>query len=286
MPADGIVDLGVWQLGKGEEWETAPSELSGWDPDTDVLLRRELRVDLETLRSQTLLHEPASFRAVTTWDSSSTGMSGSAGSTPISGSGRFFHEATLPGSRVGGIVMLRTSIVLSSNGPRLPGAAWRLGSVLVEDRFSIALEGTLSMFPVEVIDFAGTMNDPDASWHLRASDDLEAPFLGSFRLQINKKDGALVSAIEAPKPSDAQQVILDDLHQAVAMLLLEMALLADEEHSLSDVVWPVGSAGEALDRVLSASGSDLPRRPQADLSARRTDYDGATRRTGHGRAFK
>ncbi|MFB6726260.1 hypothetical protein ACFCV3_39185 [Kribbella sp. NPDC056345] len=198
-------------------------------------------------------------------------------------------EAVIPGDRVGGVLRIRTTLTLASVPSQLvPGIAHIAGSVLAEDHRQVALEGTLSMFPVHGIDFSHTNLHPAASWHLETSEDLSAPFLGAFRLLLNRLDAELMKAVERGAKNSRQQALIDELMHGVGTILLELALahrsdLEDREF------WPADTVGHVLSRTLARAigGDGLPAQlgPQ-DVPLFRTALAGLIRASGQGRRFE
>lgn len=288
VPLRESVRFGPWLIRQQGEWVTASSEFEGWDPGSDVLLRREVSLDVEAVVGRTLIPAGASLAVVTSWVSSGVNMSGEAGRTAVSRHDSFLHEVRLPGSQVGGTVLLKTALLLADAVPFRPGVAHLPGSVFVSDQFRLALEGSAAMFPVAIVDFAHTSHDSDASWHLAASSDLEAPFMGRFQLKVNSRDRELVAAIGAEQPTERQVALIEEMRHQVAMLLLEYAQLCDLDGSVTGGEFYPDSVGDALARVLSSAGGERVTSPTGDhtVAERRSAREGATRRSGQGRSFR
>lgn len=289
VPDSTCVDWGQWRMVDGEETHDLPDVLDGWDAGTDLLIRRVVTVDQERLRQQTELPADVGLALTTSWTSSTFGMTESVRPVILGVSGPVTLEALLPGEKVGGVLRIR-STVSTANAPRARefGVANLPGSILVEDTVQVALEGTMSMFPVHSIDFSHTPLHPSASWHLESSADLHAPFLGTFRLLLNSLDSELMKAVERGAKTTRQQALVDELTHGVGELLLELAVAHREELEDRDA-WPADSVGEVLSRCLSAGlgGVEVhePSGPQ-DLPRFRSTLDGVVRSTGQGRSFE
>jgi hypothetical protein len=273
----------------GEDSSELADVLDGWDSGTDLFIRRRITVDYDRLSAETELPQDVHLVATTSWTSSTSGMSESARPVAIADSRPVVLEALLPGDRIGGVLRIRTTVT-TANAPqfRPPGIAVLPGSILVEDRCQVALEGTLSMFPVHGIDFSHTSLHPSASWHLESSPDLHAPFLGAFRLLLNSLDSELMKAVERGARSTRQQALMDELAHQIGVLLLELAIAHRSELEDRDV-WPAESVGDVLARTLARALAEcpiqMPLGPQ-DLPRFRTVLDGIVRAAGQGRRFE
>jgi hypothetical protein len=116
--------------------------------------------------------------------------------------------------------------------------------------------------------------------------DLAAPFFGSFRVLINSRDTELSQAVARGARDRRQQAILDELEAGVAALLLEMAVMVqDEIDDRPD--WPADSVGEVLGRLLNASRlTGVPTPGPGNLSLFRTRVAAAVRASGNGRQLR
>jgi hypothetical protein len=289
VPSVDAVVWGPWLLQDGDEVVELPEAIDGWDSGTDLWLSRTVTVDQQRLRVETQLPQEVGLVVTASWTSSTSGMSEAAIPVPVVDSDPVTLRAVLPGDRIGGVLGIRTTLATAS-APRtwVPGIAHSPGSILAENKRQVALEGTLSMFPVHGIDFSHTSLDPDASWHLESSADLHAPFLGAFRLLLNRLDGELMKAVERGAKSSRQQALVDELAHGVGVLLLELALTHRED--LDDREnWPPDSVGDVLSRMLARAvvgGHISASVGLQDLSQLRTAVAGAVRAAGQGRRFE
>ena len=286
VPEAGVV-LGPWTVAGAEGWEPLGDQVEGWDTGTDITIRREVSVDMRAVKGACGVPDTVPLFVTASWTSSSTLMSDVAVAVPLPPSGQVVLEAVLPGERVGGTLELRTTVAIAADWQAPAGVAGVAGAVLAEHTCKLALEGTGSLFPVSVVDFTHTGFDNDASWQLDSSVDLEAPFLGRFLLSINSRDTELVAAISAPARNARQEALVSALHHEVAQLMLRIAQDVNIDEPLQDVDWPAESVGDVLCRTLNASDLLHPTSATdpADLSLRRSQIEGSTRRAGHGRAF-
>jgi hypothetical protein len=286
LPGPGSVTWKPWQLVDGDESTVLPDALEGWDSGTDLVIRRVVVVDQERLRHDAELPAEVGLVVTVSWTSSTSQMSESAPPVRLANSGPCLLEAVLPGDKVGGILRIKTTVAIA-NAPhsRVLGIARLPGSILVEDQAQVALEGTMSMFPVHGVDFSHTNLHPSASWHLEGSPDLHAPFMGTFRLLLNRLDGELMKAVERGAKTSRQQALVDELAHGVGVLLLELAVAHREELSDRDV-WPADSVGEVLSRCLTQAGDLNEPSGAQDLPRFRSTLAGIVRAGGQGRVFE
>jgi hypothetical protein len=290
LPSADAITFGKWQLFDADSHTSLPDVLTDWDPGMELRLSREVAVDLELICASTLLGEGASFALTVSWTSSGIAMKDSAPPVLVDRSGPIELNVSLPAERLTGVVTLRTTMTLvnSAASPK-PGIAQTPGAILAEDYDRLSLHDESGFFPVHQIDFAGSRLDPNASWHLETTTDLNAPFLGSFLLLLNQRDTELATAVARGGPKNQrQQLLVDDLEHGVAALLLELAALHDVELAEREI-WPEGTVGDALTRVLEQgrrSGAvPAPTGPH-DLALSRTRIDGTIRASGRGRQLR
>ncbi|GIF96590.1 hypothetical protein [Catellatospora citrea] len=286
VPHSGTVVWEPWSLLESSTWSPLPEEIDGWDPGTDLRVARRVRVDPDRFERETGL-ELADVALVISWTSSTTHMTEASPPVRFDASGLAAADVELVGDRLSGVLTLRSTISLV-RPPVAPAVAVASipGSVLAEHAQPVVLENLSSMFPVHELDFAHTRLSPTASWHLETSTDLTAPFYGTFRVLINKRDGELSAAVARGGKDKRQQALLDELQGSLSALLLELALhLRDELAERKD--WPVDSVGDVLTRTLTASLLSVVVPPSpAELATLRTQISGAVRKLGRGRTFQ
>lgn len=286
VPQVSTVIWQPWALLDGREWRPLPDELDGWDPGTDLRIGRRVEVDTRSFVQETGVPLENVVLAVS-WTSSTTDMTEAAPPVRFDADGRAIVDTILVGERLSGVLTLRTtvSLVHPPIGRQL-GVASVPGSVLAEHVQRVVLENVSSMFPVSEIDFSQTRLSPTASWHLETSTDLVAPFYGTFRVLINRRDRELSAAVARGVKDKRQQALLDELQAGVAGLLLELALHLRDDLGERDE-WPVDSVGDVLSRTLTASPLSATAPPSpVDLAEFRTQISGAVRNLGRGRIFQ
>lgn len=286
VPQASTVNWDSWLLLEDHDWRLLPGELDGWDPGTDLRIMRRVRVDGPRFLQETGV-ELRDVALTVSWTSSTTDMTEASLRVPFDVGGAAVLDMVLIGERLSGVLTLRSTISLvRSPTARLAGVAEVPGSVLAEQFQHVVLENVSSMFPVSEIDFSQTRLSPTASWHLETSTDLVAPFYGTFRLLINRRDRELSAAVARGSKDRRQLALLDELQAGVAGLLLELALyLRDDLGERDD--WSPDSVGDVLSRTLAASPLSVPAPPTAaELAESRTQIVGVIRDLGRGRLFQ
>lgn len=286
VPRPGTVVWEPWFLLDAEEWRSLPDQIDGWDPGTDLRAARRVRVDIVRFVQETGL-DLADVALTVSWTSSTTDMTEAAPAVTFDANGTAMVDTTLVGERLSGTLTLRSTISLVRAAvARGAGVAAVPGSVLAEDVQRVVLETMSSMFPVHEIDFSHTRLSPTASWHLETSTDLTAPFYGTFRVLINKRDRELRTAVARGSKDRRQHALVDELQAGVATLLLELALHLRAELAEREA-WPPDSVGDVLARTVAASPLHAVAPPSAtDLAEFRTQISGAVRNLGRGRIFQ
>lgn len=286
VPGPGTVVWDSWLLLDEQEWLPLPDEIDGWDPGTDLRVAQRVQIDTQRFARETGL-QLSNIALAVSWTSSTTDMTEASLPAQFDPKGTATVDTVLVGTRISGILTLRSTLSLIHPPIRQEaGVAAIPGSVLAEYIQRVVLENVSSMFPVHEIDFAHTRLSPTASWHLETSTDLIAPFYGTFRVLINKRDRELSAAVARGAKDKRQQVLLDELQAGVAALLLELAL-----HLRTEIAerkeWPPDSVGDVLARTLGASSLLVVAPPSpGELADFRTQIFGAVRNLGRGRTFQ
>ena len=267
----------------GDDDIPLPTELVGWDPQTDLAARQVVTVDLDRFVGEAGIPSTARLSLNASWLSASTGMRGVLASMDLGQ--QQVVEVLLPGNKISGSVLLRTTITLAEDQPSVAGIARLAGSVLAEHSQSVAVEGQSEMFPVSVADLSHTSFGSYASWHLQTSTDLDAPFMGAFLLVLNKRDQELTGAVNTTRRTPRQDSLLEQLEGDVAALMVELAIKLAAD--IQGGAWPAGSVGHVLDRYLRVAerykvGKSDGAEEIADFRAR---VASAVREDGAGRMF-
>jgi len=286
VPTSGAEVWDRWRVLQDGAWNVLPARIDDWDTDSDLRLRRQVSIPHGRLVAEAGLPNDAPLSVTTSWTSSATGMTERAARATFGSSGEMLIDIVLPAGRIGGALTIVTTLTLAVDLPHAtPGVASQAGSVLFADEHSVSLQ-SMPMFPVAVTDFAATRFDADSSWRLQTSTSLDLPFLGDFLLLLNSRDIELVTAVTKGVRDRRQELLMDQLEEDLAALMLELALEMKEE--LMSQEWPDDSVGDVLGRLLpqaSARGLRQPPTGPEALAAYRADVRGVVRAAGRGRAF-
>lgn len=280
--SDETVDPGPWRLGD-DQGELA-DRLEYWDPDTNLLLQRQLLVDLDRLKDETHLGGGCRLDVASLWRSDRTRLRAAGTPVPLDehhGLVAVSVALEVPGGLVGGTLEVRTVVVRGDDDLDAPSyVARRAGAILWEDRVLVDLEGGSARFPVTVLDFSTLPGvHPDAAWALDWSPhELGQPVLGALRLLVNARNDVVVRAVTTGNEDPVAPIVSSAIRYDVARTLVYGALMSDEFRAarssfetdsvgrmLSDLLdryWPgVDTA------TLSARLHDVPHRLNAELQA-------------------
>jgi hypothetical protein len=227
-----VVQAEAWRLVTEDGELELPEAHPDWDYQTDIRLRRSVRVDLDRARagSSLTLETPLTLAAV--WTATGSNLRGPAQRVPIEGAGMVTVEfdVLLHGMELGGVLILDTALVLAEG--RTGGsfaAPRRAGSVLWSDRRSLRLQGDATQFPMAVIDFSKTSFPDRAAWHLQIGEKLDAATMGSMILLINERNEVAATAFKnAARPRPVDKVVLSAVHADAARIMIEHALRRQE----------------------------------------------------------
>lgn len=281
-PRPGTIKWSLPDLLDGDAWIPLGEEIEGWDPSMDLIIRGSVEMDPQAVETETGLGLDE-MALVVSWSCSSSRFRAAAPRQALTRSGVTHFTVTLPGDRLDGNVEVTTAVVALPRADVGAGTARRRGSVLTDRRFTVALEGTVGMFPVEIVDFVKTRLPNKASWHLETSQELDQTFLAGFRLQINERDSELTKAIGSRNPSDRERMLLDALEEGVLGLLLESASMLQHELT-SESSWEEDTVGHVLHSLLTRADDlgSVPTVP-AELAMWRSSIMSKVRGLGVGR---
>jgi hypothetical protein len=269
-----------WQSHVGGSAGPLGPELPHWDYNVDLRLVRSMIVHEAELRADCRLQPSDAVRAVVVWRSTGSTVRGRGVAIELGNSPQpreFTMSADIPGSLVAGDVQIATQIVLARAGEGRDVLAARYpGSVLWEDSVQVALEGTASRFPMEVVDFSTAHWAPygGAGWYLSwNSEELHEPLLRNVRLFVNQGHLLVVGAVQAAQPTPEQAAIRSAIYFDVGRQLIRGALENDEfvdaPESFAD-----GSTGKAVLRMIKAHfPADKPKALRSTMRTRREYFD-------------
>lgn len=252
-PPVDVVETGPWLMKVGRTEEELSAELTTWDYDTILRLRRPLRVHGARVRRSCGLPPDVELRLSVVWASSSSGLRGRLWQAPVPMEDDAAMEITgeLPGGELGGRLDLQTTITLASVGAggSHSTAPRRSGSILWRDISTTVLQGDAVLFPLAVVDFEPLPYPTGAAWHLELGSDLESQALGSILLLVNQRRTTVTAALEsAADPDDTDRAVLSVIRTDIVRSLVEQALV-DEEFD-PDEPYPTGSVGALLSAVV------------------------------------
>jgi hypothetical protein len=246
-----------------EPWQTVadgapaplPSVLPHWDSNAKLSLLRRVSVDMHSLATHCRLDRSDKIRACAVWRSTGTALRGRGASVELA-----VHQhrqdavlqAEITGHLLAGDLHLHSVIVLSETRARSRPLSARLaGSVLWDERSVVALEGSASRFPMEMLDFNATHWAPyQAGWYLAWNkDDLQIPFLRNIRLYLNSMQPAVAAAVRSTNPTSEQQAIRSAIYYDVGRQLIRGALQSEDLLD-SPADFSEGSTGHALLRLM------------------------------------
>ncbi len=272
-----------WMIRRGADEVELGESLPSFDPGETLELRRRIIFDPSDVAAACGLDGPHQVAAVALWATSGTGLRGSSRPVIIASPGSRVADLqlSLEGGDLGGILVLRTALILAApaTGAR-PLVARVSGSVLWEgEGLRVDLEGTGTRFPTELRAFGTGSFPPKAAWFLDWDrEDLNRPVLGSLRLYLNDKHPLMTRV--ASGPADAETAcIRETLKFEIARELITGALTNNEfcanpgsydAESVGAAIWrlctrilfPNRSVGE-----LAAWARDSPSRFAAELQS-------------------
>jgi hypothetical protein len=247
-------------MSTGSDLRELPGYLDGWDYNTTLALRRELRIEVGSFIEGARLDPEASLSVVVVAFSTATWIRRRAFACHVPRStDDIIVEFELPGIELGGTLRLRTTILLCESGPEeRPFVAHLPGSVLWDDLREVRLQGDAPLFPISVVDFERAALPSGAGWHLDVGRDLNAPLHASIRLYLNASHSRVVSAfVNAGAPTPENQAVLRAVYADVARVMVEHAL--NQEALLERTEFDPDSLGFALGALLQRffAGEDL-----------------------------
>jgi hypothetical protein len=248
VPTEEAITAGTWLLLRDGEKAPLPDHLPFWDYQMDLVLERQVSVDLDLVCEQSGLSRDVGLLVVVEWFTSSGQWSGLACRAPVAVDGDVVLSTKLKGENLGGRLTLTTRLILAEDADqRPPFIASRAGEILYEDWWQVQLQSDSGRLPISVIDFAAGELDPKARWWLDVHSDPAAPYAGGMRLYLNSNDTELIqAAVRAGSPTPTQKRLLEWLHMDVARQLVERTLQQDWATTRSEYEDDPDSLGSAL----------------------------------------
>lgn len=277
------IGLGGWRL--SPNGDQLPRYYEGWDSSTDLVIEQRVTCDPEQLLTEVGLEPNAGLVLTASWINVQSFMVEVGYREPLTADQTI--EMKLAASRVGGSLLLRTTVAASEAAvERPPGVARYAGSVLFSEETPLVLEGSGPMLPIAELDFAGTAYPPDASWALEVPDDLTLPVLGSVQLLINTRDRELGAALRAPSPDPRQIALNENLEAELGAFMVSEAVARRDE--LESAEWADQSTGSLLQSYLALANDThlLAAMSTATSSLLPVLVSAAVRSGGYGRKFQ
>lgn len=284
-PDPSTIRAECWHYTTGEIRQELPRHLQSWTQGTSLRLTRNIQIDRPAILKQTGLPDSARLGIAVSWMSNETKIRRKVFRADIRDE-PLNVIANLNGDEIGGMVTIRTTLVLNESVPdQEVWIAEEVGSVLLREETRLTLGSGDSGFPMAVLDFAATHLPPGASWHLETSTSLESRFSSSFQVLVNERDKKLVKAMEAEKPTKEQALLIDGLLAGVMSQTLQLAYALRQSGELDLDGYEYGSVGEVLGNLVKRTG-DVSLEASSDSarwSLMRTQFEDLTRELGVGR---
>lgn len=240
-----------WQSQAGGIPGPLGSEIPHWDYNVSLKLVRSIVVREAEIRADCRLSSADALAIAVVWRSLGNNVRGRACSIPL-GDAVDARELTLsadiPGSLLSGDVQIATQVVLAAAGKSKSALAPRYpGSILWDDTTLVALEGSGSRFPMEVVDFNTAAWAPyNAGWFLSwNSDELHQPFLRNVRLFINSSHPTVAAATQSATTAPEHILVRSAMYYDVGRQLIRGALF-NEEFVENPGSFIEGSTGRAI----------------------------------------
>ncbi|MGW6334223.1 hypothetical protein [Nocardia rhamnosiphila] len=260
------VKAGDWCMVLDGDEIPLPEAYPNWDYQTDLTLRREVRIDRPGVLAKSGLAPDAELVLAALWTSTGSKLRGTVVRSAVPESGIVELSGTVVGSHLGGTVLLDTVLVLSKrrHGNDRPVAPRRAGSVMWSDRSRIRLQGDAPQFPIAIVDFSRTNYPDTAAWHLEIGSTLDSATMGSLLLLVNERYPVITEALQrAGKPTPQDRMALAMLHADVARTMVEHAIRHPEFDG--DVDYLDETIGATLQELLVRL---FPGRSLADIRLR------------------
>lgn len=271
LPPDTVIAVQPWCFTDGPE---LGDRLDHWDPFVELDLVRIVEVDLDETRRNCQLPEDAAFALVATWTSNKTRITGIGTVVELgdlAGTVRTALGLTVPGAESGGRLTLRTRLVLRHPAEEpSPISPRRIGAILWEEQWHVAVEGGAARFPITAADFRTIAQCPNtAGWLLEwDSDDLEAPVLGGIRLLVNSGHESIVDMLRSgtsdPRAGMLRSFVTFDVARSLIAGALRTDRFVDDPESFED-----GSVGRMISDLIT---SCWPGKPVPAIRSRINDH--------------
>ncbi len=269
-----------WVLTHGGSSEALPVVLPHWDYNFDLVVGRNIVVDVGGVRLDCFLNDGDPVRVAAVWRSTGTALRGCLFQSDLP-SGGGLHSVSMfgqvSGKDLAGDLRLETHVLVPTAraGVELLSPHYA-GSVLWIDTLTVALEGNAPRFPVELVDFDTVLwtPHPDASWYVSWNRyDLHQPMLGSVRLFVNARHPKIVRAMSQDAQDSEARAIRSAIYYDVGRSLIRAAL-HDAQFLENPEAFNPGTIGRAVARLIRAVfPTDSPRSVRNAMQERPEHFD-------------
>jgi len=258
--ADKRIKSSGWMIKLGDKERELGETLKDWDPSTNLMLKRPLRIDVPAIYEDCRLPPEARVRLLVSWHCDGTTLRGVGDRIDLSPHDKqsFTLGMQINAQQISSSLKLQTTLVLANELPPRPIVAFRPGTTLWEDKHELLLEGEGSRFPMHVTSFKEAHLPTKAAWTLEWDlEDLELPVLGSLQLLLNEdhpKIKQLISVPDEPTSHLMMALIQFDVARQMIRTSLENSdfVMAYDEGNY----WPKGSVGATVHALMKTFSRD------------------------------
>ena len=254
------IEIKDWLLIKNGSSSLLGELMPEWDTATNITIAINAEVDTYGILEDCKLSRSAQLRLVSSWESTGTGLRDCGNFVDLDtnlSNQSVLLEAQIEGAMLASEVVVGVSLLLMKVGMVTERLAPKLtGSLLWRNQRKIALEGTGTRFPVEMVNFSESFSwlPENAGWFLDWDRfDFTRPVLGSVRLYVNSNHQRLKAAVNGIKEIDQalREVISFDIARTMIMTALDSEDFINESEKYADET--VGAAVRRLVNTLFPS---------------------------------
>jgi len=191
-----------WLLIAEEFSGPLPEKWTNLDDMSILTIRRDVLVDVDSLRIDCGLRPETGLALTASWGSTGTYIKRQLSSVSLPSSGHAVAlrlAGEIPVCDVGSTLTIETKIILASSGDSGDAlSATFAGSVLWLDRAKVFLDEADAFFPMQLSPFdeGSLLTEPLAGWRLLwMTNDFDRPFLGNVTLLINSLHPSVSRAV-------------------------------------------------------------------------------------------
>ena len=278
-PPDDCVLHGGWHLESAQGDSLLPSEMQHWDYQTVLRLSASVQISRSQVLEACDLEDSTHLVLLVTAHSDQTRTERPIACLDVPREEKFdlAVRVELPGTDLGGLLSLYTSLVAADPRPTSDLAPFESASTLWKTRHRTHLQGISAQFPTDASDFNLTHpSNPNAAWELRLdTTDPDARFMSAARLTLNTAHEAvqeLLSGADNDSTRQLERMLRWDVTRQMTLrgLTLDETRTAEFDPEATSVagvlrnviaaVWPAMTADEVHHRYLNE-----PARTELDL---------------------